>query len=118
MNAITGLMRRELMELELGLSGALNISDAMDTLITNLHTNKVPPAWLKVCGQIGPTGTYNRKPLGLWFADLLVRYRQLKDWAEEPQSLPPCVWLSGLFNPMGYITACLQVRIASPCSQR
>jgi len=110
MNAITGLMRRELTELELGLSGALNISDAMDTLITNLHTNKVPPAWLKVCGQIGPTGTYNRKPLGLWVADLLVRYRQLKDWAEDPQALPPCVWLSGLFNPMGYITACLQVR--------
>jgi len=109
MNAVAGLMRRELTELQLGLSGALNISDAMDMLITNLHTNKVPPGWLKVCGQIGPTGTYNRKSLSLWFTDLLVRYRQLKEWAEDPQVLPPCVWLSGLFNPMGYITACLQV---------
>jgi hypothetical protein len=109
MNAVINLMAREMGELELGLSGALNISDSMDTLITNLYTNKVPPAWLKVCGQIGPTGTYNRKPLGLWFSDLLLRQKQLKEWSDEPETLPPCVWISGLFNPMGYITACLQV---------
>lgn len=109
MNAVVSLMVREMRELELGLSGALNISDSMDTLITNLYTNKVPPAWLKVCGQIGPTGTYNRKPLGLWFVDLLARHRQLLRWSEEPGTLPPCVWIAGLFNPMGYVTACLQV---------
>lgn len=109
MNAVLGLMLREMGELELGLSGALNISDSMDMLITNLFTNKVPPGWLKVCGQIGPTGVYNRKSLGLWYTDLLQRYRQLREWSDEPEALPPCVWIAGLFNPMGYVTACLQV---------
>ena len=109
MNGVLGLMAREMRELELGLSGALNISDSMDTLITNLYTNKVPPGWLKICGQIGPTGVYNRKPLGLWYSDLLQRHKQLRTWADEPDVLPPCVWVAGLFNPMGYVTACLQV---------
>ena len=38
----------------------------------------MPPLWLKICGQIGPTGTYNRKPLAAWFSDLLLRTKQLK----------------------------------------
>ena len=71
----------------------------------------MPPLWLKICGQIGPTGTYNRKSLSSWFADLLLRVKQLRGWVGEGGGLerPPSVWISGLFNPMGYVTACLQV---------
>jgi len=108
-NGIIGEIRRALAELELGLSGALNISDLMDALITNLSSNTVPPLWLKMCGQIGPTGTYNRKNMANWYIDLLDRYKQLKGVVENNLMAPPSVWLSGLFNPMGYVTACLQV---------
>ena len=108
-NMILREMRRALDELELGLTGALNISDLMDTLITNLAGNDVPNTWLKICGQVGPTGNYNRKPLGAWFADLLLRVKQLKEWVDNTLAPPPSVWIAGLFNPMGYVTACLQV---------
>ena len=49
----------------------------------------MPPSWLKTCGQIGPTGTYNRKNLGNWFVDLLLRVKQLKLWSDAALVLPP-----------------------------
>lgn len=82
MNAVLGLMGNGMRELELGLSGALNISDAMDALIGFLFINSVPPNWLKICGQIGPTGNYNRKNLANWFVNLKERFAQLDEWAK------------------------------------
>jgi dynein heavy chain len=112
MNKICALMRTQLDELALGLSGALNISDSMDKLITAMFTNGVPPIWLKTCGQIGPTGTYNRKSLSSWYADLKLRWAQLEDWSaptKPVEDCPPSVWIAGCFNPMGFATATLQV---------
>ena len=107
-NAVLIEMDRALSELELGLAGSLNISDVMDAMIGNLSLNQVPPLWLKMCAQIGPTGTYNRKNLGNWFIDLLLRVKQLKVWSDQAMALPPSIWLPGMYNPMGYVTACLQ----------
>jgi len=112
MNKICALMRTQLNELALGLSGALNISDSMDALINAMNMNAVPPIWLKTCGQIGPTGTYNRKSLSSWYADLKLRWAQLEDWSaptKPVEDCPPSVWIAGCFNPMGYVTATLQV---------
>jgi dynein heavy chain len=108
-NAVLIEMERALAELELGLAGSLNISDSMDAMIVNLAGNAVPPLWLKMCAQIGPTGTYNRKTLAAWFADLLLRVKQFKAWSDQALLLLPSMWLPGLYNPMGYVTACLQV---------
>jgi len=108
-NAVLIEMDRALSELELGLAGSLNISDVMDAMIGNLSANSVPPLWLKMCAQIGPTGTYNKKNLANWFLDLLLRVKQLKVWSDQAMQLPPSIWLPGMYNPMGYITACLQV---------
>jgi len=112
MNKIVGAIRQQLEELALGLSGALNISDAMDALINAIFMNQVPPNWLKTCGQIGPTGTYNRKNLSAWYVDLKLRWAQLEEWsspAKPIEQLPPSVWISGCFNPMGFVTASMQV---------
>jgi len=107
-NAVLVEMDRALSELELGLAGSLNISDVMDAMIVCLAANAVPPLWLKMCAQIGPTGTYNRKTLSSWFADLVLRHKQFKVWSDNALILPPSIWLPGLYNPMGYVTACLQ----------
>jgi dynein heavy chain len=80
-----------------------------------MFMNLVPPNWLKTCGQIGPTGSYNKKSLSSWYADLTLRWLQLEIWSsaercsgplEEP---PPSVWLGGCFNAMGFLTAMTQV---------
>lgn len=112
MNKILSAMRTQLNELALGLAGALNISDAMDALITAMFMNLVPPNWLKTCGQIGPTGSYNKKNLSSWYSDLQLRWLQLEIWSgpETPlEDPPPSVWVAGCFNAMGFLTAMTQV---------
>jgi len=43
-----------------------------------------------------------------WFEDLLRRIQQLTDYSEELIA-PIALWISGLFNPMSYLTAIMQV---------
>lgn len=48
MNTLLSEIRVSLEELRLGLTGALNITDAMEVLQNCLDLNKVPPKWEKV----------------------------------------------------------------------
>ena len=50
----------------------------------------------------------SKKGLVTQFADMLARYAQLAAWTEE-LATPISVWLSGLFNPMAYLTGVTQV---------
>lgn len=66
MNVLLNVIKLTLEELRLGLTGALNVTDAMELLSQCLTLNKVPPSWEKVA-------YFSKKPLGLWFNDLLER---------------------------------------------
>jgi hypothetical protein len=46
MNALLFEMRRSLEELQLGLDGALNMSDKMEALARGIATNSVPMLWM------------------------------------------------------------------------
>ncbi len=46
-------------------------------------------------------------PLGLWFQDMLHRYREIENWIADFQ-LPKSVWLGGLFNPQSFLTSIMQ----------
>jgi hypothetical protein len=46
MNALLEEMRRGMEELQLGLDGALNMSDRMEALARGIATNSVPDAWM------------------------------------------------------------------------
>jgi len=99
-NKLVVEMRRSLAELKLGLEGALNMSDAMEALLLSLKLNRVPSSWAN-------NAYPSLKSLAPWFADLLSRNVQLVDWTRELIT-PATVWISGLFNPMAYVTAILQ----------
>lgn len=45
--------------------------------------------------------------LGLWYADLLLRVKELEIWTSDLQ-LPASVWIGGLFNPQSFLTAIMQ----------
>jgi dynein heavy chain len=47
------------------------------------------------------------KDLPSWFEDLLLRIRQLDEYSEE-LIVPKSLWISGLFNPMSFLTAIMQ----------
>lgn len=73
----------------------------MENLQSELTRNVVPGSWVSVAYP-------SLKTLAEWFADLLVRVQQLADWSENAET-PNVVWISGLFNPMSYLTAIMQV---------
>jgi dynein heavy chain len=43
----------------------------------------------------------------MWFEDLMLRIMQLDEYSEELIA-PISLWISGLFNPMSYLTAIMQ----------
>jgi len=98
MNILLNEIRTSLTDLESGLKGVLNITDAMETLSNKLALNIVPQNWADAAAYA------SMKSLMTWFEDLCLRYEQLEEWSENLET-PVVVWISALFNPMSYLTA-------------
>ena len=101
MNQLLNEIRFSLTELDQGLDGALNITDAMEELQKSLEINVLPPKWV---ANTNPT----KKSLLNWFDELIIRVAQLTTWTDDVET-PIVLWISGLFNPMSYLTAIMQV---------
>lgn len=100
MNILLDTVRLSLVELDAGMKGTLNISDMMEELSNCIFFGKQPDRWVKVA--------YNSlKELNNWYEDLLRRVAQLTEYSEELIA-PKSLWISGLFNPMSYLTAIKQ----------
>ncbi|XP_059763861.1 dynein axonemal heavy chain 17 isoform X1 [Balaenoptera ricei] len=100
MNVLTNEMRRSLKELNLGLKGELTITTDMEDLSTALFYDTVPDTWV---ARAYPS----RMGLAAWYADLLLRIRELEAWTTD-FALPTTVWLAGFFNPQSFLTAIMQ----------
>lgn len=70
MNTLTSIIKFSLAELDAGLKGQLNITDAMEGLSNALSLNKVHDSWEKYA-------YFSKKNLLDWYADLLLRITQL-----------------------------------------
>ena len=101
MNSLLDKIKISLTELDMGLKGQLNITDAMEKLSVSLKLNKLDDGWAKVA-------YFSKKSLVNWFDDMIQRCAQLDEWQSE-LTAPKVVWISGLFNPMSYLTAIMQV---------
>ena len=71
--------------------GELTITTEMEALGNALFMDTMPESWAK---RAYPS----LYPLGLWFADLVARIKELEAWVGDFQ-LPAAVWLAGFFNP-------------------
>merc|ERR1711871_390131 len=107
MNTLLNEIRRSLIELQRGIDGALNMTDAMEDLSAALSIRQVPGrnpfhkcSWENLAW-------WSKKSLMPWYVDLKLRVAQLKQWSGELQR-PFCVWLSGMFNPASFNTAIMQ----------
>lgn len=72
----------------------------MENLQDAIFLDMVPDSWTKraypsMCG------------LGLWYADLQARIKELDNWSTD-FVLPSAVWLAGFFNPQSFLTAIMQ----------
>ncbi|NWW79259.1 DYH17 protein, partial [Climacteris rufus] len=100
MNILTHEIRRSLKELDLGLQGELTITSEMEELANALFYDSVPESWTRYAYP-------SLLALGTWYADLLLRIRELEVWATD-FVLPATVWLAGFFNPQSFLTAIMQ----------
>ena len=101
MNILLGTIRKSLGDLQLGLQGALNISEAMDKQMTSMFMDQIPAMWANQAWR-------TLKTLPVWFVDVLERCVLLKDWSGTLK-MPPSLWLAGTSNPMAFVTAVMQV---------
>jgi dynein heavy chain len=100
MNILLSTIKGTLLELELGIQGALNITDKMEALAEALNFNKVYSGW---AAKAYPS----LKSLAVWFNDLVMRVEQLVAWTNN-QYLLKSTWLPALFNPNSFLTAIKQ----------
>jgi len=101
MNILLGTIRKSLGDLQLGLQGALNISEAMDKMMTSMFMDQIPAMWEKQAWR-------TLKTLPVWFFDVLERCTMLRGWSDSLK-MPPSLWLAGTSNPMAFVTAVMQV---------
>lgn len=78
-------------------------SELQDTM-NDMFDAKVPRSWLFTPG--GDEFSWLSPTLGLWFGSLIARHHQNYSWLTE--SRPNAFWMTGFFNPQGFLTAMKQ----------
>ena len=77
----------------------------MEATMNALFLDKVPDNWT---ARAYPS----LLPLGVWFADLQLRIKELEAWVTD-FTLPNVVWLAGFFNPQSFLTGTLPIHVSA-----
>lgn len=97
-NTILGLTRGTLRSLRLAIAGTIALSGDLIDSLDMLFNARIPGTWLKK--------SWEANTLGSWFTGLLQRHEQLYKWLFNDR--PRGYWLTGFFNPQGFLTAMKQ----------
>jgi dynein heavy chain len=98
LNTIISLTRKTLSNLRLAVAGTIALSGDLVDAMNALFDARVPAVWLRK--------SWESATLGSWFAGLLTRFDQLFKWLHNGR--PKAYWLTGWFNPQGFLTAMKQ----------
>lgn len=98
MQVVISAVRSTLSDLKLAIDGTIIMSANLQQALDALYDARVPDAWVKISWQ--------SSTLGIWFSELLGRAAQFSTWTYDGR--PLVFWLSGFFNPQGFLTAIRQ----------
>jgi dynein heavy chain len=98
LNIIINLTRKTLANLRLAIAGTVALAGDLVDAMDALFDANVPRKWL--------AKSWESATIGTWFQGLLQRYDQLRKWLNDGR--PKGYWMTGFFNPGGFLTAMKQ----------
>lgn len=104
MGVVLDAVRSTLESVRAAAQGTELMTAELEQVFDALTQGRVPTRWVYTTG--GDQVSWTAPSLGRWYASLLAREAQLRDWLEGGR--PPSFWLGGFLNPRGFITAVKQ----------
>lgn len=95
---IITVVRITLQDLLLAIEGSIIMNEQLRDALDNIYDAKVPNAWLR--------GSWTSSTIGFWFTELIERDNQFRAWCFKGR--PNMFWMTGFFNPQGFLTAMRQ----------
>jgi dynein heavy chain len=92
------LVKATLNDLLLAIEGTIIMSESLRDAFDNIYDARVPQVWKR--------GSWLSSTLGFWFSELIDRNNQFNSWCFKGR--PPAFWMTGFFNPQGFLTAMRQ----------
>ncbi|KAG6453385.1 hypothetical protein O3G_MSEX008144 [Manduca sexta] len=87
-----------LCDLKLAIDGTIIMSQGLRESLDAMYDARIPQKWLKV--------SWESATLGFWYTELLEREQQYRIWLRNGR--PYAFWMTGFFNPQGFLTAMRQ----------
>jgi len=101
---VLGIVRGTMISMMDAIDGNISMTPEIVDSINQVYDFRVPRKW-----QYDPTGaeiSWLTVSLAGWIKGLLDRYHQLNGWISKER--PPSFWLTGFFNPQGFLTSMKQ----------
>nr|VZI35563.1 unnamed protein product [Spirometra erinaceieuropaei] len=98
MNKVIKLVLATLTDLRLAIDGTVVMNENLRMALDCIFDARVPGFWERT--------SWESSTLGFWYTELLERNAQFSGWLEKGR--PPSFWMTGFFNPQGFLTAMRQ----------
>uniref|UniRef100_A0A8C8RI05 Dynein axonemal heavy chain 5 n=1 Tax=Pelusios castaneus TaxID=367368 RepID=A0A8C8RI05_9SAUR len=98
MQRVISRVRTTLTDLKLAIDGTIIMSEDLRDALDNMYDARIPKLWFKI--------SWESATLGFWVTELLERNQQFSSWLLDGR--PNQFWMTGFFNPQGFLTAMRQ----------